>query len=164
MDLQHKQPEKPGKSRFPLSRLALVGVITCILLLCGGLMLLFFQPLSPVPEPYPSAAVTTSVHGVGNWGSMREQAYLINRSLSEMEQYYKEQMPRYCGRPVEFAPKLEVDDTWPCLESGLSCYIASCKIPTLWSSDLLHGQYFDVQLYMIDGNTTKVLQITSWTE
>ncbi len=164
MNPPYKQLDRLSKFGFPLSRLVLAGVIVCALFICGWLALQFFQPLSAVPEPYPGAVVTTNEHGVGNWGSMREQTYLINRSLAEMEQYYQEQMPRYCGIPVKFASQTEMRDAWPCLESGASCYIASCKIPTLWSSDLLHGQYFDVQLYVIDGNTTKVIQITSWTE
>ena len=149
--------------KIPFSRLALAGVIVCALFICGWLALEFFQPLSAVPEPYSGAVVTTNVHGVGNWGSMREQTYLINRSLAEMEQYYEEQMPRYCGISVKFAPA-PVPNTWGCLESGNSCYIASCKIPTLWNSDQFHGQWFDVELYVIDENTTKVIQVTSWTE
>jgi hypothetical protein len=146
----------------------LIGLLAAVLLACACWICMVSPPLSAVPRPYPGAVVTTDEHWVGNWGTMREESYRVNRSLTDIEQYYKEQMPAYCRKPVEFAEKSQVQNTWPCRESETVCYVASCKIPSSrdmgpWAAPL-HGQWFVVQLYPVNESTTEVVQITSWTD
>src|SRR3972149_6693913 len=145
-----------GPSCLKLTLLAWAAATLGGTLTCGILLWILTKPL-PVPEPYPDAMVTTSQHGIANWGTERVQIYEMNRTLAEIEQYYQRQMEGYCRQTIDFIMTTE------CRESVWPCTRAECKIPLRYESGPLHGQWFTVELYPISDVTTRVIQVTAWT-
>ena len=137
--------------------ISLATVALVLILIFAGLLWLFAYPL-PVPVPYPGTTVNTIEQGVGQWGVEQIQTYEVNRSIDEMQRYYESQMAYYCGEKIDFK------ESATCQEGVVLCRVAECKIPWHYQTDILHGQWFDVQLYPLAETATRIIQTNAWTQ
>lgn len=124
----------------------------------GGLMAPFLLLVSvwiysaipwPSPRPYPSTAVETDTGG-GSWGSSRFRTYTVALSLDDIQQYYEEQMRRYCQGEWQFQARPVFKEYWSCRET-------ECRIRRLWRE-----QYFGVTLCSVSEKETEVYQWDGW--
>ena len=106
----------------------------------------------PSPSPYPNATVTQ------DWDNYRVSAshsadifeYTVEQPLDKMEQYYRNEMQRYC------APGWEFNDTnLLCSTDGYStCRTARCEIVKPLTKDT---QFFEVYLRSTSSDQTNVI-------
>ena len=123
------------------------GVGGCILMMIAAC--LYASIPWPSPQPYPG--VQTSIHwDGGSWGPSRVQTYTVTLSLDDMQQYYEEQMNRYCVSSSQF-------ETLPDHEEYSLCREAGCEIRRLWLE-----QYFRVHLCSVPETGTVVTQMDMW--
>jgi hypothetical protein len=139
--LNRRRSPNKNSDWFPVG----FGVLALGLSICGlicGYFAYWMYEVTPVPSPapYPDATVKQ------RWDNFRETAslssdifeYTVERSLNDMEQYYRGEMQRYC------APGWEFKDTNALCTDGYSiCRTAKCEIV----KPLTKGtQFFEVYL------------------
>ena len=146
-----------GPSCLKLALISLGILIVATVLVCAGLAWVLEIPL-PVPKPYPGVVVNTVQQEVGQWGQERVQTYKADASLETLEHYYEVEMRYFCRRDIEF------ENSDRCREDQMQCLRAECKIPLRYQTADTVGQWFEVELYPDSGNTTRVIQITAWTD
>ena len=123
------------------------GIAGCILLTVG--VVVYTVVPWPSPKPYPGAEVETQMGG-GSWGASQSQAYTVTLSLDEIQQYYEEQMTRYCQGDWRFRALSECEGYSLCRE-------AECEVRRLWLE-----QYFKVRLYSVSETDTEVFHVDTW--
>lgn len=134
-----------------------LGVLALGFSLCSlvcGFFAYWIYEVTPVPSPAPYPGVTVKQR----WDNFRETAslssdifeYTIERSLNEMEQYYRGEMERYCVPGWEFK-----DTNVLCIDGYSICRTAECEIV----KPLTKGtEFFEVYLRVAsDDNNTNII-------
>ncbi len=122
-------------------------------LVCGYFAYWMYE-VTPVPSPapYPGATIKQT------WDNYRVSAshstdifeYAVERSLDEMEQYYRDEMQRYCAPGWEFK-----DTNLLCNTDGYSiCRTARCEIVKPLTKDT---QFFEVYLRANSSDRTNII-------
>lgn len=114
-------------------------------------ILIFASRAWPSPQPYPGASVTTDeALGASGW-HYRTRSYTITLSMGDLQQYYDQQMSRYCRDEWQFESS---DDP-----GYVDCLEASCSIRPENDVD---PQEFAVYLCSANATQIRVTQRDMW--
>ncbi len=134
-----------------------IGVLALGFSMCGlvyGAFAYWIYEATPFPSPapYPGSKVEQT------WHNFRESAsyssdifeYTVEQSLNEMEQYYTNEMLRYCAPGWKFK-----DTDLLCDIDGYSaCRTTECEIVRPWAKE---AQFFTVYLRAISSSQTNII-------
>ncbi len=139
-------------TKLPSEAGRIIGaMVSCIPTCLVVVLISTWYAITPwaAPYPYPNTAVEMT-GGTGAWGHFRNQKYMVSLSIDEVEQYYREQMGKYCEGEWEFA---EPED---CMRYS-HCRCAQCEVRRFGLE-----QQFTVDLYEISEAETQVSQWDAW--
>lgn len=122
-----------------------LGVLFLLACLCVGLYgtVYYTTARRPAPKPYPGAEVPELGIVIGAGRREYRFEYTVDCSLDDLQEYYEEQMDKYC-----------VDDDWQfsLIENACADYV-ECRVA---SCDLAYSQRFLIYLRSISRTRTNV--------